>query len=141
MGRAGTRGRGQRGKHYCAYSVGRTTRKQTRKLETFFGVCARRAVPRGLNGRSMALSRRLRAAAASASPQDDVSSSAGGGAPDARRHEGEKQLKHRKQPSMQRENHEIRTTNHFTSKYYWEPLQKPETCRGTFHVPVRHTSR
>lgn len=37
MGRAGTRGRGQRGKHYCAYSVGRTTRKQTRKLETLYG--------------------------------------------------------------------------------------------------------
>ena len=51
MGRAGARGRGQRGKHYCAYSVGRTTRKQTRKLETFFGVCARRAIPIGLNGR------------------------------------------------------------------------------------------
>ena len=51
VGWAGTCGRGQRGKHYCAYSVGCTTRKQTWKLETFFGVCASRAVFKGLNGR------------------------------------------------------------------------------------------
>lgn len=43
MGWAWIRGRGQRYKHYSAYSV-RATQKQTGKLENISGLCVRRAI-------------------------------------------------------------------------------------------------